>query len=293
MHGHVTSIAMVLLFFGTSLFAQDDNKQSKGKTKAPALWMRYCEASVNAYEVREKNTKDRVFPLRRKPVLVHRAPLDLNTFGLVYLRTQKDGRPVAVVTCIAVKGEENLWSEIHEFHSFHDRSLVATRRGAIRWAPEGPGIDWKEVPDAPAPSRSVKLMQSQAKLIAKRFSAKTSYGEGKHWNLELKAPLHSYECDIDGRKVAGSLMAFARATDPEVFLLLEVRKTRSGELRWHYGLANFAAGGTHVELDDTEVFAEDPPIFRFNYRHQGYWPDRDFDMKSKLETLLSAEADSK
>ena len=54
----------------------------------------------------------------------------------------------------------------------------------------------------------------------------------------------------------GAIFAFARATDPDVLLLLEARARKAGEdLQWHYALARMHCGALAMSYQEREVWS--------------------------------------
>jgi hypothetical protein len=89
--------------------------------------------------------------------------------------------------------------------------------------------------------------------LAARFTCEKTTRMGETHALRLLSqPVARYESPT--HEVSdGALFAFVEATDPEAFLILELRST-GGAAHWHYGLARMASVRMQVSLDDKPVW---------------------------------------
>jgi hypothetical protein len=101
--------------------------------------------------------------------------------------------------------------------------------------------------------------------IARDFTADVTIWSGTNHNLRLLTqPLLRYGKG-SGELVDGAIFAYARATDPDVLLVLEARAVAGTEPRWHYGLARMHGGKLRVQYHDEEVWSVDalaPPYYQ-------------------------------
>jgi hypothetical protein len=147
-----------------------------------------------------------------------------------------DDRPVAIGTMI--------WYPkvgfVHEFQSLALEPLTAERGGEKVWKPATPGIEFTPLADAPRPEATEAKRLIQMKTLAARFRTEVVKGppafpEGSVWQLRLlPKPLIRYGSP-DRLARDGALFAYCQDTDPDVFLLLEVRGD-GNDAAWHYAM---------------------------------------------------------
>lgn len=167
-----------------------------------------------------------------------------------------DDRPAAI-------GSVLWYSKIglfHEFQSLESEPLTAERAGKKIWAPGQTGLDFKPVPDAPAPAATAAARLVQMRTIAGRFRAEVikgppSFPTDSVWQLRLlPTPLTRY-----GKPSAqardGAIFAFCQDTDPDVFVMLEARAA-GGELKWHFAMGPLTAREAKGWCDDALVWAK-------------------------------------
>jgi len=170
-----------------------------------------------------------------------------------------DDRPAAI-------GSVLWYSKIglyHEFQSLESEPLTAERAGKRIWGPVRSGLDFKPVPDAPAPAATAGARLVQMRTIASRFRAEVikgppSFPKDSVWQLRLlPTPLTRY-----GKPSAlardGAIFAFCQDTDPDVFVMLEARPA-DGELKWHFAMGPLTAREAKGWCDDAPVWSK--PLF--------------------------------
>ncbi len=160
------------------------------------------------------------------------------------------GRPQAALT-IYLTEDGKAWN--HEFQSLAESELVAKKNQATVWAPDKPGLEYKPIPDAPAPVESAAGRLVQMRALADRFSATVTFRGDKSVLRRLAAPVYRYG-DQKGDLVDGTVFAFAQATDPELLLLLEARISR-GTPGWQYALARQTMWVVEVKYDDRPIWS--------------------------------------
>lgn len=190
------------------------------------------------------------------PILRYSNPGVGRVYGDVFLFLD-EGRPGAIVSIYKwfapFRGFEA------EMHSLAGGGLVAAREGEEIWRPGRAGVEWNDVPDAPAPSARPAGRLAQMRTIAGDFAARlvdvrvNLDGEEQALRL-LSRPLYRDEARA-GRDEA--IFAFVLGTDPEVFLLLEAAPV-AGALRWRYALARMNRDRIRVRYRGREVWAAEP-----------------------------------
>jgi hypothetical protein len=154
------------------------------------------------------------------------------------------GRPVAIAT-IGPLGCEIV--------SVADEPVLMKAKSGWKWSPAGSGIQWTPVPEAPAAGRTAVIRLRQMNEISRRFSATAS---NKKASFELRIMdhhLHRY-ADPEHGLIDGAIFAFVEGTNPEVFLLLECRQERGGDLVWSYGCTRMSAATCKAMLNDKVVW---------------------------------------
>jgi hypothetical protein len=170
------------------------------------------------------------------------------------------GRPSAVASIFPWEGKL-----CHEFGSLmREGGLVAKSGEAIVWSPRAGGVEFCDLPDAPAPADSPEARLRQMKALAERFSAtligwKASEAGPEQLRL-LPKPLYRYELagstPAHPDLVDGALLAFVQGTDPEVLLLLEAVLV-DGRPRWQYAFSRSTSGSLEARLGKTVVWQVD------------------------------------
>jgi hypothetical protein len=204
---------------------------------------------ASRYEVTAGKEGETKLQLTEEPVLRWSNPERGNGDGCLYLFTDK-GRPQAALTLYLTE-DGKAWN--HEFQSLAEFQLVAKKNRATAWAPDKPGIEFKPIPEAPAPAESAARRLTQMRALADRFSATVTFRRDKSALRRLASPVYRYG-DQQRDPLDGAVFAFAVATDPEVLLLLEARVV-SGTPQWQYALARQTMWVVEVELDGRQIWA--------------------------------------
>lgn len=206
--------------------------------KEAAVRLEFMKRSVALYDI-TLETKDKPkVKLLPDPVLRWNNPVSNVPDGVVFLWTGPEGRPELAAQVFIAAGTKDLW--LHEFQSLSLVPFDVLRDGKSQWHPRKPGVEMKPIPDAPPPADSAVKRLAQMRAIVQDFEASDDFEGKSRWELRLLTkPLHRYGA-ANSDLLDGALFVFAHGTDPEVFLLLEARK--SGETyQWHFGLAPMTA----------------------------------------------------
>jgi hypothetical protein len=167
-----------------------------------------------------------------------------------------DGRPVAVGTAFVT---DNVAVGL-EFQSLALQPLQARRGGKAIWEPKEPGIQFRQLSDAPAPADTARQRLSQIKTLARRFRAEAikgppAYQENDVRQLRLLAqPILQYQ-DPQTSEYEGAVFAFVMDTDADILLLIENR-VRDGKASWEYALARANPFDLNVWCDDTRDWSQ-------------------------------------
>jgi hypothetical protein len=252
--GWILTLAYVLVFAGPALLRAQ--VVDKGAQEAQAI-KAMVEESVDWYRVfSDKSAPDAMTPLR---VLRWRNVTrgTQESEGVFVLWVNK-GRPEASASIYPWEGNLN-----HDFASLsRDAKLVAREGGHVIWSPETPGVEFKEIPGAPAPADTPAARLRQMKVLADRFKVTmTGWRADKSDREELRLlPKLLYRDEFSeatGPNLGwtdGGVFAFVQGTDPEAILVLEVVR-QNGRPRWQYGFARATSGGLEARLDKTVVWS--------------------------------------
>ena len=165
----------------------------------------------------------------------------------------RTGRPFALVGMEFNQGlDGSVWG-FYEFVSLSSGLVTAAGEGDWKWWPKKPAPEFKPLPDGPAPAEDVAGRLGQMKELLRRFTASENPLPGKELAL-LEAPVHRY-ADPERGLLDGAVFVFANGTNPEVILLLELRRAdKASPPQWQYALARMSAAELWVNLDGTEVW---------------------------------------
>jgi hypothetical protein len=177
--------------------------------------------------------------------------------GLLAIWTDH-GRPEAMASIFQ-------WDDdiCHEFGSLsRSNTLVGRDKTTVVWSPRNSGVDFRDVPGAPAPAGNAAARLRQMKAIAERFNARLPERDGDGADLEalrlLPTPLYRYEIkkseDADESLQDGGMFAFVMGTDPEVILLLEAVEGKD-KVVWQYAFARATGWGAEASLGDEVVWS--------------------------------------
>jgi hypothetical protein len=171
-----------------------------------------------------------------------------------------NGRPVAVASIYPWDGYM-----CHEFGSLSRQAKLVARDGsAVVWSPNTAGLDFKNVPDAPAPAETPTARLRQMKSIAERFKGTMTGWKGDNSDREelrlLLRPLFRYELkeakEPNPNLQDGALFGFVIGTDPEIVLVLEAVGP-ANEAVWQFAFARATSGGLEAKLDGVVVWTAD------------------------------------
>jgi hypothetical protein len=268
----VFSAAVLIAALASPMAAEGPGESKEEAASITNARLAAMQRMVARYEVTAGKEGETKLQPTAEPVLRWSNPVRGNSDGCLYLFTDK-GRPQAALA-MYVTGDGEAWN--HEFQSLAERQLVARKGEAIRWAPDKPGIEFKPIPEAPAPADSAARRLVQMRALADRFSATVDTRGDKTTLRRLSAPVYRYG-DPAGDPRDGALFVFAQGTDPELLLLLEAR-TNEGAPQWHYALARQTLWVITVELDGRQVWSVEKWIRATSKPEQPY-----FDIARQLD----------
>jgi hypothetical protein len=173
-------------------------------------------------------------PLRFRPesVLSYMNPVVGGVYGDVFIWTA-DGRPEVVGAIYRFYNQDPHRGDA--LQSLSLRKVIGEREGAVVWSPTKPGLEFKPIPGAPAPADSSAGRLRQMRAMAQEFSSRQTTRAGIDSAMRLLTqPIYRYE-DTKGDLIDGGLFVFVQGTAPEIFLLIEARRTGNGAAEWRFG----------------------------------------------------------
>lgn len=148
----------------------------------------------------------------------------------------RDGRPAAIGQFFRFNLSTGRLKK-HALHSLADGPLTATVGERTAWTPDGPGVEWKPVPDAPAPAATRAARLLQMRQLARPFKLVLHDPKGPTTDLRpAPRPLFEYAAPKAG-VTDGAIFSYVVATDPEAVLLVEA--TDDGTFRYAFARFHF------------------------------------------------------
>jgi hypothetical protein len=242
----------------TFLLAAAAADDSASEAEAMKAWYAfYDHEAAHAYRF-DLEPGDAELKLDPIPAMRWTNPLEEGSIhGVVYVWRQA-GRPVVLGQLFSYLNGKGGRTYCHAMHSLADKDEKVTglREGKVFWTPKSPGIELREVPEAPPPADTRAKRLSQMKTISRQFSAYTEEASRGKRNLRLlPTPLDRFP-ESDTEPEDGSLFSFVVGNDPEVILLV-AQGTRRGTPVWQYGLVRSTRSTSVALLGEREVWRYD------------------------------------
>lgn len=209
-------------------------------------------AATAAGEYRFKRANGDEFQFHEKRVLHWYNPARGQFEGALYVWTLK-GRPEVIVSIH--RGQRDKGPVAHEFHSLSTQPFIAIRNEKEVWHPKEAGVVFQAFDEAVVPGKKAQIRLIQMRALARRFQAGgagNSLGASTKLRL-LPQPLYRYE-STDDDILDGGVFAFTVATDPELLLLIEARRSGDG-YRWEWSFARMDMVGLNVMYKGRKVWS--------------------------------------
>jgi hypothetical protein len=233
--------------------------------KERPYWLPVAKEFISQVEISPRTDQPQPFAREPEPIFHHIQSVRGNSVGSVFLFTEPSGRPASVndVFFLTYGKKTTMY---HEFHSLSSGPLTYRSASRVLGETQGPGLVWHEIPDAGVPADKPAARDRQIRLLSRRFTAHLIYKQQDRFELRLlTTPLYRFDATGTKECLGGALTVFCQETDPEIFLLIEARRTGDG-YKWMYAAAEFSNLSLFLKLDDTEVWSADPP-----FRRGGHW----------------------
>jgi hypothetical protein len=248
--GCILAVLAAVVFCGL-LGAANEPEKDKEEEARREQGLKNMQRSAAQYTLSSADTPQRAFKFHETAAMRFSNPISGTQDGALYVWTHH-GRPQALLKFFTF----NHKTYSHAWLSLSENTFVAERGGKVVWHPNNPGIEWREIPDAPKPAETAAERLRQMKALSARFSATytaTHLGSKPFELRNLTQPLLRYETDDDYR-ADGALFGYVQSTTPVGFLLLESRPTRDGH-RWHYAYSSLVTGPVTARYGDKEIFS--------------------------------------
>jgi len=157
--------------------------------------------------------------------------------------------------------KDGLW--VHECQSIAAAPLSMQQGERTFWSPNQAAGGFQALSNVPAPAATAPRRLVQMKAIAAEFSASDDFKINpqdaeptRHELRLLTTPVYRYADSVAGI-ADGAVFAYVHGTDPEAFLVLELRGDKPGEEAWQYTFAPMTCWAVHVHRGQTEVFSSE------------------------------------
>jgi hypothetical protein len=216
---------MMTLLLSLTVLGQPPAR-SPEMAKQSAARLEFMKKAVAAQQLQSTGARNVTYRLQTEPALRFTNSVGTVTDGTIFFWFDADGRPVA-----AVQVYRTISGSWHQ--AFSSLSTAPLAAGSV-WNPARAGVNFQPVPGAPKPAATAEQRMRQMRELLDGFKAEMNF---KTWHQlrPLTKPLVRY--GKPGTDVLdGGVFAFVLTTDPEVYLLLEVRDGEHA-LEWQYAFA--------------------------------------------------------
>jgi len=243
---HAVGVGLVLLVQVAAATAEEDVRVDH---RAEALQITMDAAKT--YEFELSGDRPTSLEFHAESILRWSNPIAGEVYGNVFVWTHK-GRPEII-------GSLHQWLSpfshgSHEFHSLATGPVRGARDDRSVWVSKLPGIELHRLPGRSTVSNSPSGRSNQLRTHARQFRLQKTDREGISRELRLLTqPIYRYPAGHPS-VLDGAIFVFVQGTDPEVFLLIESRKTRD-EWEWQYAFARMNSVQFVAKLNEQTVWS--------------------------------------
>jgi hypothetical protein len=200
------------------------------------------------------SSQDQDFPdkFAAEPIFKYTDPARTYVAAAIWKLGDK-GRPRALMSTELRRQFFGTPRIIYEYLSLTTTPFSA-KGGDVNWSPEGSALEFKAIPDAPAPERTPERRLLQLRALAKRFGGYEVLGEDRAELRVLPQPVDRYQPSSEER-ADGALFLLTFGTNPEAALFLET----DGKT-WTYAAGRLAGAGKIALTLDEKPAWEGPRI---------------------------------
>ena len=186
--------------------------------------------------------------LKPQPLMHWQNTVRLQEQGALYM-WQRNGRPQVLGSIFTFQNQGRVQCR-HEMISLAESPLSAKLDGVTVWSPKKAGVEWTKFETPRGPTESAPRRLTQMRGIARQFTGTLDIPTQQIASLTLiPQPLVRYSA-VEDDVIDGAVFSLAVVTDPEILLMIEARKSSSGDASWHYAAAR--AHYHAVELKNQE-----------------------------------------
>ncbi len=254
---HIIPSVIVIGLLQVTMMAAARGEEDGELARNARQWQAFYRQRAREFTLEETRDKPVPLTLYPQPIQTWTNPIRGYTqHGTVHLWTH-EGRPRAI---------GSIWSALdpkdrsqrrlcYEFHSLSDMPLTAKHGEHLWWAPQEPGIQYIDLGDVPEPGANRAIRLRQMRDFAKELQAELNQQEG---SLRLlPQPLYRYPEGTPG-VLDGSIFAFVIATDPELFVIIELHDAKTaGTSGWTLAAARCTGDPIRLRRGERTLW-EDP-----------------------------------
>ena len=141
--------------------------------------------------------------------------------------------------------------------SFSEDLLTAKWNAEHRYRSRKPGIEYRVFDGAPSPANTRVTRLRQMKQLANRFSATITIQPDGPVLQEMRLlarPIMEFSSG-DDPVPSGAVFGFtANGTNPDAYLVIDLRDSTDGQSVWHYGATRMTISGVELRLDEIPVW---------------------------------------
>lgn len=193
--------------------------------------------------------------MHEEPLLRFSNPVGGVPDGIVVM-WKVGARPAIFAQVFQIKS--GMW--LHECQSMAAAGLTMQSGDVAHWQPKSGTDEFRPLTDGPPAADMAGRRLVQMKGLAARFAASddfkissTDKETTRHELRLLPTPAYRYEDKQAGIR-DGAVFAFVHGTNPEVFLVLELREG-DGKAMWHYALTPMTCWAVEARLDGKEAWS--------------------------------------
>jgi hypothetical protein len=244
--------AVVALVVCPHIVAAQEEAATDEETRAKVAFELVSKAADD-FDIETRTATPAKLKRVETPLLRWSNPEAGSVHGAVFVWTVND-RPQLVASVFKWFSPQ---TALHaEVHSLSEQPLVAKRGTQTAWHTGDQGINFQRLEGAPAPADSPVRRLPQMRALLREMVASENTRDKQKIDLRLmEKPLHRYQAPKEG-VVDGALFAFARATDPEVMVLIEA-KQNGGDTFWQITFARMNSCAMNVKQGDKTLYEVD------------------------------------
>lgn len=240
--------------------------QEDNTTYTPEQLHKHFQDVAESYVIRAG--KDRL-QLREQPLMHWQNTVRQQEQGALYLWSNK-GRPQVLASIFTYENDNRVHCR-HEMISLSESPLSAELDATKVWSPQEAGVTWIPYDSDTTPTESAARRMTQMRAIARQLSGTLKIDGRAPANLELiPQPLVRYQAP-DAGIIDGAIFSMAVVTDPEIFVLIEAKKSKGGPASWYYAAARSHFNELELRRGDKIVW-QAPDVAELANTRYGQFP---------------------